>query len=314
MADADGGVMIKQIKENQFKTQTTSIQSNLVEFDLSYNFSVPGETHKISFTVVLPQTIPERQNILSIKYSPKPSRIFKENANRYAEFVFLNPDRKANIEINIKAELFRYDLLTAKKKRQIEYPEDLQLDDFLKSEKHIEKDNNLIQELAEDIEGETEIDIVKNIYDFVIDNLEYVILGKKDQGALRTLELGKGDCTEYSDLFVAICRAKSIPARVSSGYTIGADPASSKHNWAEVYLQEYGWVPFDPAKGDIENAAFRNIAFSRMRPIYIYLSHTRNDEILGNYNFGAYNFWGDRPKFENSIHFKQPALPFQKNN
>ena len=71
----------------------TPAKNNVVEFDLSYNFYVRGETSRISFIVNLPQSIPDRQEIQSIKYSRKPSRIFHQNGNRYAEFVIINPDR-----------------------------------------------------------------------------------------------------------------------------------------------------------------------------------------------------------------------------
>jgi transglutaminase-like putative cysteine protease len=248
--------------------------------------------------------MPDRQNILSTNYSPKPSRIFNENGNRYAEFVFVKPNRRVKIEISIKAELFRYDLLTARKKRERDRHEDHQLRDFLRQEKYIEKDHDQIQEIANGIEGQTEMDIVKNIYDYVIDNMEYAMPSKKNRGAVKALQSGKGDCTEYADLFVAVCRAKNIPARVVTGYTVGVDPTSSKHNWAEVYLQEHGWVPFDPSTGDIENAIIRGRVFSSMRPAYIYLSYIRNDEVLRNYNFSLYRYWGDRPRLRESIEFK----------
>jgi transglutaminase-like putative cysteine protease len=302
----------RQRRERQPNQRQTSIQSNIVEFDLSYDFSVPGETSKISFTVLLPKSVPDRQNILSTSYSPKPSRIFQENANRYAEFVFVKPDRKVKIEISIKAELFRYDLLTARTKRRTVRPEDHQLVDFLEHEKHIEKDHHEIQQIADGMEGQTEIDIVKKIYDYVLDNMEYAVLGRRARGAVKALQQGKGDCTEYSDLFVAICRAKKIPARVATGYTVRVDSDSPKHNWAEVYLQDYGWVPFDPSSGDVKNVIIRGRAFSRMRPAYIYLSGIRNDEVLDNYNFAAYKYWGDRIRFTDSIEFKRPAPHVQK--
>ncbi|MHC4496718.1 MAG: hypothetical protein ACYSYM_12945, partial [Planctomycetota bacterium] len=88
-------------------------KSNTVEFELTYDFSVPGETRKVSFTVVLPKTISNRQKILSRSYSPKPTMIFNENGNRYAEFVFDKPQRHVEVKIRVKAELFRHDLLTA---------------------------------------------------------------------------------------------------------------------------------------------------------------------------------------------------------
>jgi len=302
--------------------QRREIQNNTVELDLSYNFFVPGETFRIRFIVILPQTIPGRQKILSIKYSPKPSRFFRENGNRYAEFVFVKPDKRMKVEISIKAELLRYDLLIAKEKREQDLFEGPDLEDFLKQEKYIEKDHPQIQQIAESIEGHTEVDIVKNIYNYVIDNLEYTLHGKKDWGAVKALQQKKGDCSEYSDLFVAICRAKNIPARVVTGYTVRFDDISSrpvfdgldssKHNWVEVYLQKYGWVPFDPSRGDIENIIFRDRAFGRMKPVYIYLTNIRNDEVLDNYHFARYTYWGDRTRLTDSIKFKQPSPAFQK--
>ena len=238
-------------------------------------------------------------------------RIFNENGNRYAEFVFEKPQKHVEIKIRVKAELFRYDLLTARTKAREEHPTDYRFTDFLRHERHIEKDDRQIQEIADGIESQTEIDVVKKIYDYVLDNMEYVVRGRKDQGAVRALEQGRGDCTEYSDLFVALCRAKNIPARVVAGYTVRADTATSKHNWAEVYLKDYGWVPFDPSSGDIENVLIRGRAFSRMRPVYIYLSHIRNDQVLDHRNFGTYKYWGDRVTLTDSVEFRQPAPHFQ---
>ncbi len=259
------------------------------------------------FVVVLPTSIAGRQKILSRSYSPRPSRFFNENGNRYAEFVFREPQRHEKVKIRVKAELYRYDLLTAKAETDEQLVGGDRLDAFLRQERYIESDQDEIREIAKGIEGDTEADVVKQIYDYVLDHMEYVVSGKSDKGAKVALERGKGDCTEYSDLFVAICRAKDIPARVVTGYTVKADTATSKHNWAEVYLQGRGWVPFDPTAGDMKSPIFRNMTFGRMRPIYIYLSHIRNDYVLGNRNFGSFKYWGGKVTLTDSIEFKFPA-------
>jgi transglutaminase-like putative cysteine protease len=297
----------QQSREHQRVPDRAFPQSRTVEFDLSYDFSVPGETQRIAFVLVLPKSIPDRQNILSMSYSPRPTRIFHENGNHYAEFVFNEPDKHEKVKISIKAELFRYDLFTARKNGGKPAHESDELVDFLKQEKYIEKDHHQMQEIAGGMEGETDIDIVKNVYDYVLDNMEYSVLGRRDWGAVKALELGKGDCTEYSDLFVALCRAKNIPARVASGYTVGFGQTATKHNWAEVYLQDYGWVPFDPTAGDVRNVMVRGTLFSNLRPVYIYFSHVRSDAVLRNYNLGAYTYWGERIKITDSIEFKHFA-------
>jgi len=304
--------MLRQRREYPQRPKNSMNQRNMVELDLSYDFSVPGETFRISFVVILPETIPGRQNVLGIKYSRKPTRIFNQNGNRYAEFVFIKPDRQEKVKINIKAELLRYDLLTAREQSEKKHYEDTGLKDFLKHEKYIEKDHAEIQQIAESIEGRTQIDIVKNIYNYVLDNMEYTTHNDNDWGALKALQLKKGDCTEYSDLFVALCRAKNIPAMFVAGYTVRFGDISPKHNWVEVFLQDYGWVPFDPSWGDLENVILRDRVFSRMRPVYMYLNHIRNDEVINNSHFAGYKYWGGRARVKDSIEFKRISPIFPK--
>jgi len=283
---------------------------NTVEFDLCYEFSVPGKTSRIKFAVALPRSIPGRQKI-RIKYSKKPSKVFREKGNRYAEFVFIKPKKRLKLKINIQADLFRYDLYTAQKKLDKNLSKGPNFKDFLKPEKYIEADHPQIQQIAKSITALDEMDTVKSIYNYVIDNMEYEVFNKESLGAVKAGQQKKGDCTEYSDLFVALCRAKNIPARVITGYTTESDNRP-EHNWVEAYLKEYGWVPFDPTLGDVKNTAARNIAFNTMRPIHIYFSNTRNDKILCNDHFWVFWRWGDEIKIKDSIKFKQPAGPVSK--
>jgi transglutaminase-like putative cysteine protease len=285
---------------------------NKVEFDMSYVFTVSGQTRRISFITIVPKTIPNRQKITKIQYSPEPSRIFEQNGNRYAEFIFNNPEKEINIDIDIKAELFKYDLVTAKRNRPPNHISEAGLDDFLISERYIEKDHQEIRHIADELEGQTEEEIVKKIYHYVIDHLEYTTHGKGQWGAVKALQEGKGDCSEYSDLFVALCRAKNIPARIVTGCSVRFDSESPKHNWVEVYFQDYGWVPFEPSWGDVRSTRVQDMFFSRMAPIYIYFSHIRNDEILRNFHFASYRYWGDRVKLDDSIEFRRPAPTYSK--
>jgi transglutaminase-like putative cysteine protease len=283
----------------------------MVELYLTYDLLVLGKTYKISFVTLVPQTIPDKQVISRINYSPKPSRIFSRNGNQYAEFVFVNPKRYIKIKIKVKAELFEYTLMTAIKKGKKTPANNLELAEFLKQEKYIEKDDQRIQEAANSIEGRVEIEKVLNIYDYVTDNMEYAIVNQKALGAVNALIQGKGDCTEYSDLFVALCRAKNIPARFITGYRVDRNATSPKHNWPEVYLQEYGWIPFDPSSGDVRNAPGKGRVLNT-GPVYFYYSHIRNDEVLGSYNFYEYKYSGDKPLFGESIKFKLSSSSTQR--
>ncbi|MBA2124729.1 transglutaminase family protein [Hyphomicrobium methylovorum] len=66
--------------------------------------------------------------------------------------------------------------------------------------------------------------------------------------AAETLRDGVGVCQDHAHLFISSARALGVPARYVSGYLlIGDEPAEANHAWAEVWINDLGWVGFDPA-------------------------------------------------------------------
>jgi len=84
------------------------------------------------------------------------------------------------------------------------------------------------------------------IYNFAIEHLHYTVQ-PEEKGALWALKEEVGDCSEYSYLFVALCRAAGIPARVQAGFAFHtfSETLEDGHMWAEYYLENYGWIPVD---------------------------------------------------------------------
>ncbi len=69
-------------------------------------------------------------------------------------------------------------------------------------------------------------------------------------------DLRRGHSTLIASTMAVLVRAMGIPARVASGYALGAfDPVtqryivnpSDSHTWVEVYFPTYGWVLFEPS-------------------------------------------------------------------
>ncbi|MBI1262912.1 MAG: hypothetical protein GC184_14435 [Rhizobiales bacterium] len=58
------------------------------------------------------------------------------------------------------------------------------------------------------------------------------------------------DCQLGSALFVSLCRAKKIPARIRGGIKLYPD-ACDPHYWAEVWFDDSGWTPFDFGAWDL---------------------------------------------------------------
>ena len=66
------------------------------------------------------------------------------------------------------------------------------------------------------------------------------------------LERGKGTCSEYTNLFIALIRKIGIPCRMAVGWIYMPDQNfQGSHAWAECYIENYGWLAVDPQNGFI---------------------------------------------------------------
>jgi transglutaminase-like putative cysteine protease len=68
-------------------------------------------------------------------------------------------------------------------------------------------------------------------------------------GAAEALEQGRADPYMASLLFCAMARAAGIPAIPVSGVLVNRGFTTSRHYWAEFWIERFGWIPLDPALG-----------------------------------------------------------------
>lgn len=262
-------------------------------YDAKYEFITNGNTKKIKFICLVPQNLNDIQKVKSIKYSRAPQRIFEDNGNQYAEFIIDSIDHSVKLDISVDIDIFKYDLNTLKAKKLISDT----VVTFLNDEKYIEINNENITSKANELKKGEEIKTIKNIYKFVNEQITYSGFNPKDVGAAKALQMRSGDCTEFTDLFVALCRADKIPAKYVDGLTIEYNQ-TPKHSWAEVYTHKYGWIRVDPTPGN----AF---SFKDLKNEYIQLSIIRNDENLNGGHFYLYRYWGSPIKVNEIINFRQ---------
>lgn len=124
---------------------------------------------------------------------------------------------------------------------------------YTRSERFIEADDPEIIQLANQVAG-TETNpyqIAHKFYDYIIDSYHYERTGKGLLGAKSFMETGKGECDDYTALFVALCRSKGIPSRPIVGYW-ALSGIDQTHVWGEVYIEPFGWIPVDPTVGQFQ--------------------------------------------------------------
>lgn len=126
---------------------------------------------------------------------------------------------------------------------------------FLRPSPYIESGKKDLKEIATGIPIDKELPAwqqVEEIYKWVREKLEY----KFDPAihtCLQAIENGHGDCEELSSLFIAVCRARGIPARA---VWVSADRVGGvTHTYPEFYLEDAGgkghWLPCQAA-GDYQ--------------------------------------------------------------
>ncbi|MGN2245406.1 transglutaminase-like domain-containing protein [Frateuria sp. GZRR35] len=70
-----------------------------------------------------------------------------------------------------------------------------------------------------------------------------------------TLHAGHGDCGEQTLLLLTLLRLNGIPARWQSGWMFSDGDYDNIHDWGQLYLAPYGWVPVDVTFGQLEPKA-----------------------------------------------------------
>jgi transglutaminase-like putative cysteine protease len=211
---------------------------------IQYSYTLQNKTNRViekaEFWAHAPvkQTATQRCQDLTANHSFK---ILTDDAgNQVLHFTFENLAPYASRIVTIKANLMVSRLAN---------PIAAEPDSFdLNPESKIESDHPAIRLAAAGLRKSDASSTIKAVFHWVADHVQYSGYAAKDRGALYALKQKKGDCTEYMDLFVALCRANGLPARRIGGYLCPENAvlkARDYHNWGEFY-EDGTWQIADP--------------------------------------------------------------------
>lgn len=120
-------------------------------------------------------------------------------------------------------------------------------DTYLYPNKYVNygKNSECVKKAAEVCAGKSgDVEEIAAIFEYISGNISYdkQLAATVQSGYVpnpdKTLAAEKGICFDYASLFAAMCRSRSIPARLVIGY---AEP-NIYHAWNEVYTDETGWI------------------------------------------------------------------------
>ena len=98
--------------------------------------------------------------------------------------------------------------------------------------------------------------LARQLYDRVDEHMVYKKQGTGwGQGdAVWACASGYGNCTDFHSLFIALARARQVPARFEIGFPLpperGKGEVAGYHCWAYFYVDDRGWVPVDISEAD----------------------------------------------------------------
>lgn len=87
----------------------------------------------------------------------------------------------------------------------------------------------------------------------------------------------QGHCEFFATAMTLMMRSQGVPARLVNGFLGGAWNSTGNymavrqgdaHSWVEVYMPEYGWVPFDPTPSAGTQPLQQDGVAQRMRDVY----------------------------------------------
>ena len=80
---------------------------------------------------------------------------------------------------------------------------------------------------------------------------EYSTIGNISDYALHA---GHADCGQQTLLLMTLLRLNGIPARWQSGMVWSDGDYSNLHDWGQLWIEPYGWIPMDVTTGRLDSA------------------------------------------------------------
>ena len=207
--------------------------------------------------IALPHDAPNQKLHGEPQLEPRPREIVEDRwGQRFAHFRVeeLGAGETFEVQMSVRATLYavRHHIDPARVGSLDAIPGEVR--EYLQDGSKYAMDHPSIRRHLEDaLQGETRpYWMARRIARYIQERMHYELVGGWNI-APTVIDRGSGSCSEYSFVFIAMCRAAGIPARYVGSLVVRGDDASTDevfHRWPAIYLPGYGWVPFDVQGGD----------------------------------------------------------------
>lgn len=183
-----------------------------------------GPCTDIIGTVPVPMDFPEQKVRIIEENFPRTARVYyrelKEGGVKQLVVKMRNLRGGQKIEVSVLMEVTRFTMAPPKETQKFVLPKKLprKIKQYLKEGPYMEVNSNMVQKAAKEAvtNKKSAWDKAEAIFKYVRDNVKYKEELKQGtmRGALSALRNKAGDCEDMCALFIAMCRAQEIPARL----------------------------------------------------------------------------------------------------
>lgn len=214
----------------------------------------PDEVNEVNTYIAVPKNLDNQEILGKIEYDPEPTSFVTDRwGQKFAHFKFTNVSAGTIIKsrLKLKAKLYNteYYIFPEKTGEFKDMPKNM--GKYLVDGFKYDIKNPAIKNAVKKAVGDEDHPfwMAKKIFNYIISNISYKLkpLGGWNP-APTVLKRGTGSCSEYSFVFIAMCRAAGLPARYAGSIVVRSKDKGIDdvwHRWGEVYLPGYGWIPVD---------------------------------------------------------------------
>jgi sugar lactone lactonase YvrE len=295
---ADSIYVIKA-DDNEFETVKDPVYEK-IEYTHQFRNYGPGTIFDLAIYIAVPEESPRQVLLEPLTFLSKAKHeiISDKWGQKVARFQFDEVKAGEMAEASFKTAIRLYDhwyLIKPEKVGSLkDIPKDIK-EKYLVNDTKFAMDSEAIQNAVRKAIGDESNPywIMRNIFNYIINNMYYELVGGWNI-ASTVLERGSGSCSEYSFIFISMCRAAGLPARYAGSIAQRGDLASEDeifHRWCEVYLPKVGWFPIDPSGGDRDTPEKQALYIGHVANKYlITTTGGGGSEYLG-WEYNSYEEW-----------------------
>jgi sugar lactone lactonase YvrE len=259
----------------------------------------PDALAEANVWVAVPQSLPSQALAGEPVFEPAPDEIRTDRwGQKVARFKARNlrPGESLTVTMTVEATLFatRWHIDPARVGALKNIPKAVR-DAYLVDETKFAIRHPSIEKAVKEALGDEKrpYSMIRRIATYIRKKMEYEMVGGWNI-APTVIDRGTGSCSEYTFVFISMCRAVGIPARYAGAIVVRGDDASTDeafHRWAEVYLPGYGWVPIDVQGGDKPEPEKQGEAFGGLDNRFLITTVGGGASDLMKWDYNSYAEW-----------------------